>query len=199
MRQPNVAGLLPNILPDVLKNPLPKAVTNAIGKVIKDKFTLPPEGTVDDFIALARETLKNLPGYPPPRAKALQNRVRSASVEARTGTARKTAVAPRPIKTPAGNISTPQQQKKAKKADWMNDFITTHRQPSGGTETRLTDLTTVATTAKKEAVSKPTSKNPDWMNDFGSQNGPAKKEEKKPQESQLKPSEAKPDWMIDFD
>ena len=78
MRQPNVAGLLPNILPDVLKNPLPSAVTNAIGKVIKDKFTLPPEGTIDDFIALAREALKNLPGYPPPRAKALQNRARAA-------------------------------------------------------------------------------------------------------------------------
>jgi len=200
MRQPGAAGgALPNLLPDVLSKPLPSAITNAIGKIIKDKFTLPPEGTVDEFIAIARKALERLPGYPPPRAKALQSRVRPASVEARAGTTRKTAAPPRPIKTPAGNISSQQPSKKAKRSEWMNDFITTHREPTGSNETRLTNLSTVAASAKQAAARKPANKAADWSNDFNQQNTPAKKKEEKSRESQPKPSEAKPDWMKDFE
>jgi hypothetical protein len=215
MRQPNVANLLPNILPDVLKHPLPSAVTNAIGKVIKDKFTLPPEGTVDDFITLARETLEKLPGYPPPRAKALQNRVHQASVEARGGASRKQAAPPKPVKTPQGTVATPQPAKKTKKSEWMNDFIVTHRQPEGPPETRLTNLKSVASTVSKQAPQKTTT--PTWMNDF--QTSPAVPQKAAPQKAaplketpqtetprkdsaskpQPKQSEPKPDWMKDFE
>ncbi len=221
MRQPNVAGLLPNILPDVMKNPLPKAVTNAIGKVIKDKFTLPPEGTVDDFIALARDTLKNLPGYPPPRAKALQNRVHTASVEARGGASRKQAAPPKPVKTPQGTVATPPPVRKQKKAEWMNDFIVTHRQPESPPETRLTNLSNVA--SKVQNTAPPKNPKPEWMNDFESNSptpatspttpkveqandlsvketnvkeSPARST---PANPQPKPSEPKPDWMKDFE
>jgi hypothetical protein len=200
MRQPNVAGLLPNILPDVLKNPLPSAVTNAIGKVIKDKFTLPPEGTIDDFIELARATLETLPGYPTPRAKALQNRVHQASVEARSGANRKQAPPPKPIKTPQGSVATPQPARKSQKVEWMNDFIVTHRQPEGPPQTRLTDLKSVAVTASHSAA--PKSATPGWMNDFQSESTPAQTETKKKEAApkpQLKPSEPKPDWMKDFE
>jgi len=226
MRQPNVAGLLPNILPDVLSHPLPSAVTNAIGKVIKDKFTLPPEGTVDDFIALARETLKNLPGYPPPRAKALQNRVRQASVEARSGASRKQAAPPKPVKTPQGTVATPQPvNRKHQKSEWMQDFIETHRQPESPPVTRLTNLKSVAATAQK--ATPPASAKPSWMTDFESgsqtriheeprtetsaksspakatpsQKSPPKEAPTKPSpaKAQPKPPETKPDWMKDFE
>jgi hypothetical protein len=198
MRQPGAAGGLPNLLPDVLNKPLPSAVTNAIGRMIKDKFTLPPEGTVDDFIALARQTLEKLPNYPPPRAKALQSRVRSASVEARAGTSRKTAAPPKPVKTPSGTVSAPPQAK-AKKSEWMNDFINTHRQQPGISETRITSMTNVAAAAKQLPPKKPANENADWKNDFASTNSASKKEEHKTQQSQPKPSEAKPDWMKDFE
>lgn len=199
MRQPGAAGGLPNILPDVLNKPLPKSITNAIGKIIKDKFTLPPEGTVDDFIALAQQSLLKLPGYPPPRAKALQSRVRSASVEARAGQSRKTAAPPRPIKTPAGSVSAPPPAQKSKKSEWMNDFITTHRQEPGNTETRLTNLTSVSQIAKKVSSQRPATKNPEWLNDFSSQNKPSKEERKTTQPSEQKTSESTPDWMKDFE
>ncbi len=210
MRQPNVANLLPNILPDVLKHPLPSAVTNAIGKVIKDKFTLPPEGTVDDFIALARETLEKLPGYPPPRAKALQNRVHQASVEARGGASRKQAAPPKPVKTPQGKVATPPPSQKTKKSEWMNDFIVTHRQPEGPPETRLTNLKSVASTVSKQAPQKTAT--PAWMNDF--QTSPAVPQKAAPikektqtetpkkdsaSKPQPKQSDPKPDWMKDFE
>lgn len=208
MRQPGAAGGLPNLLPDVLNKPLPNAVTNAIGRIIKDKFTLPPEGTVDDFIALAQQTLAKLPGYPPPRAKALQSRVRSASVEARAGASRKTVAAPRPIKTPGGSVSAPPQNRKAKTSEWMNDFISTHREPARSSETRLTNLSEIAATAQKtqKAVAKEVSNsNPDWMNDFGSQKAVDKKEAKpnqskaKSTQTQAKSAQSQPDWMKDFE
>jgi hypothetical protein len=159
MRQPNVGGLLP----DILNKPLPRILTNAIGKVIKDKFTLPPEGNIDDFIALARDTLKNLPGYPTSRSKTLQNRVLMASVEARGGANRKHAAPPKPIKTPKGDLSSPQPVKQSKKSEWMQDFIVTHRQPEQKAQTRLTNLKNVA--EKGQTAKQPESK-PDWMKDF---------------------------------
>lgn len=199
MRQPGAAGGLPNLLPDVLNKPLPKSITNAIGKIIKDKFTLPPEGTVDDFIALARETLVKLPGYPPPRAKALQSRVRSASVEARAGQSRKTAAAPRPIKTPTGTVTAPRPSQKSKKSEWMNDFISTHRQDPAQTETRLTDWKYIDPPVANQSKNRLSSKNSEWLNDFSSQKLPGKEEKTKPQKSEPKPSEVKPDWMKDFE
>ncbi len=200
MRQPGAAGGLPNILPDVLSKPLPSAVTNAIGKIIKDKFTLPPEATVDEFISLARRALEKLPGYPPPRAKALQSRVRNASVEARGNASRKTAPPPRPINIPDNTINETQPSRKARRSEWMEDFISSHRAPaSTNSETRLTNLSNAAESAHKASIQRPAGKSqPNWMNDFG-QDKSNNKEEQQQKSQKAKPSEAKPDWMKDFD
>ncbi len=176
---------------------LPSVVSKALGYVVQDKYTLPPEGDVDEFVRIARDALSRLPGYPPPRAKALASRVHAASVEARANTARKTAAPPRPIKTPTGAVSQPPPVK-AKKADWMNDFITTHRTTSSANDTRLTNLSQIAasaeTTKKQQASRSPAQ--PSWMNDF--KDAPVQKEEKN-EVKQKKSSEKTPDWMKDFE
>ncbi|MBX9694866.1 MAG: hypothetical protein K2Z81_20930, partial [Cyanobacteria bacterium] len=195
MRQPGAAGGLPNILPDVLAKPmLPGAITNALSRIIKDKITIPEEATVDEFIKLARSTLERLPGYPPGRTQALQGRVRAASVEARTGASRKTASAPRQIKTPAGNISYPQPTKK--KAGWMQDFITAHRTEGSAKETRLTNLSHAAESIKQ--VQSPTKATPNWKNDFEKDSREEKKEERAGS-NMSQSTTAKPEWMKDFE
>ncbi len=181
---------------------LPSMVTKALGCIVQDKYDLPPEGDIDEFVRIARESLNKLPGYPPPRTKALASRVHAASVEARAGTARKTAAAPRTIKTPTGNVAQPPPVK-AKKADWMNDFITTHRTAPSVNETRLTNLSQVAASAestKKQQASR-TPAQPNWMNDFQQQEAPKKKEESKDvkQQKGSDKNPENPDWMKDFE
>lgn len=182
---------------------LPSLVTKALGCIVKDTYNLPPEGDIDEYMRIARDALSRLPGYPPPRTKALASRVHAASVEARAGTARKTAAAPRVINTPTGNVSQPPPAK-ARKADWMNDFIETHRtasnKSSNSSETRLTNLNQIAAqsaeSSRKHQASRTPAK-PSWMNDF-QQEAPDKKEERT-ESKPKKASENRPDWMKDFE
>src|SRR5690606_1096640 len=131
--------------------------------------------------------------------------------------------APRPIRTPSGSVSAAPQNRKVKTSEWMNDFISTHREPTRSFETRLTDLNEIAATAQKaqKAVAKNGSNSkPAWMTAFGQQRAVEKKEAKpnqsqeksahakpaqaqpaqsKPAQSQAKPTQSQPDWMKDFE
>lgn len=198
-----------------------KMLSMALGTLIKDKMTIPPQGSIDDYIALAEMTIRNLPGFPPSRLKALRNRVRAVSPEARAqGSRAKTAPA-QAARTPKGQTFPAQigNSPPAKTADWMQDFIAGHR-PAGSGETRLTTMSGLANNragatpvSAKRAETKLNAK-PDWMSDFDAQqvgkeniNSEAKEEkkEKKKQNSDesgnqnAKPNSNQGSWMKDFD
>jgi hypothetical protein len=205
----NVATRLPGA-----NTGIPKMLSYALGHLIKDKTTLPPQGNINDYIAIAETTIKNLPGFPPTRLKALRNRVRSVSPEARAQGSRAKSAPQQPARIPAGQAFPPQlgNAPPARKVDWMQDFISKHR-PSGAGETRLTTMSglagtqasTPAKTAAKPAAKSETKLNakPDWMSDFDGH--PAGKENIKPEAPQEKTEKKKEtsqkssDWMKDFE
>lgn len=152
---------------------IPKMLSYALGHLIKDKTTLPPQGTINDFISIAEMTIHNLPGFPSTRLKALRNRVRAVSAEARAQGSRAKSAPPQPVRIPAGQTF-PAQMGNApapKKVDWMQDFISKHR-PAGAGETRLTTMSGLAgsraSNQSKKSVKGETKLNakPDWMSDF---------------------------------
>ena len=188
---------------------IPKMLSYALGTLIKDKMTLPPQGTIDDYIELASMTINHLPGFPPTRLKALRNRVRAVSAEARAQGSRAKS-APPPSRIPAGQ-PLPAQMGNApptRKVDWMQDFIATHR-PSGAGETRLTTMSGLANSRPAAAPNRAPQQEsklkakPDWMSDFDGQPAgkenikPEKPEEKKEKKNQS--SKPSTDWMKDFE
>ncbi len=178
---------------------IPKMLSYALGHLIKDKTTLPPQGTIDDFIAIAETTIHNLQGFPPTRLKALRNRVRAVSAEARAQGSRAKTAPPRPVRIPAGQAFPAQMGNApaAKKVDWMQDFISKHRTQGAG-ETRLTTMSGLASSRAAEPTKKPAkaetklNAKPSWMSDFESQ--PVGKENIKPktQEDQKEKKKQKP-------
>ncbi len=209
----NVATRLPGT-----NTGIPKMLSYALGHLIKDKTTLPPQGNINEYIALAENTIKHLPGFPPTRLKALRNRVRPVSAEARAQGSRAKSAPPQSVRIPAGQPFPPQMGNAPapRKADWMQDFISKHR-PAGTGETRLTTMSGLAgsrSSAPAKTGSKAETKlkaKPDWMSDFdGSPAGKVnikpqalevKKEEKKEAKSEKKNETAKQnsDWMKDFE
>ncbi len=192
---------------------IPKMLSYALGHLIKDKTTLPPQGTINDFIEIAESTIKHLPGFPSTRLKALRSRVRPVSPEARAQGSRAKSAPPQPARIPAGQTF-PAQMGNApavKKADWMQDFITKHR-PGGAGETRLTTMSGLANSSQAKPAKKPEKQEtklnakPDWMSDFDGQpvgrenikpEAKTDKKEKKKESSPQNESQNK-DWMKDF-
>lgn len=166
---------------------IPKMMSYALGTLIKDKMTIPPQGSIDDYIALAESTIKHLPGFPPTRLKALRNRVRAVSAEARAQGSRSKSAPSSPARLPTGQAFPPQMGNAPapRKADWMQDFINKHRS-SGAAETRLTMMSGLARTAQAKPAQNTTKTDskliakPDWMSDFDAP--PAGKENIKPKE-----------------
>jgi hypothetical protein len=201
----NVATRLPGA-----NTGIPKMLSYALGHLIKDKTTLPPQGNINDFIALAETTINHLPGFPPTRLKALRNRVRPVSAEARAQGSRAKLAPAQAARIPAGQPF-PAQIGKApptKKVDWMQDFISKHR-PAGAGETRLTTMSGLSgsrASAPAKSAAKPETKlkaKPDWMSDFDGP--PAGKENIKPEipevkkENKKETSKKSSDWMKDFE
>lgn len=205
----NVATRLPGA-----NTGIPKMLSYALGHLIKDKTTLPPQGSINDYIAIAETTIKNLPGFPPTRLKALRNRVRPVSPEARAQGSRTKSAPHQPARIPVGQTFPAQMGNAppAKKVDWMQDFISKHR-PAGAGETRLTTMSGLAgsrTNTQPKKVAKSADKaetklnaKPDWMSDFDGP--PAGKENIKPEapekikEKKRETSQQKSDWMKDFE
>lgn len=179
---------------------LPALLSSALGKLINDKVELPPEASIDEFIQLAKRTLEKLPGYPPPRTRALQARVRQASVEARAESGRKTAPSPpRPIKTPIKSATEmteypinpqPSPVPQPRKVDWMGDFIATHGHSYG--DTRLSNISEMAS-ASANAKQQQKRAQPDWMSDFSDTPAPGPSPQEKAQEwKTLEPTHNEP-------
>lgn len=201
----NVATRLPGA-----NTGIPKMLSYALGHLIKDKTTLPPQGNINDFIALAETTINHLPGFPPTRLKALRNRVRPVSAEARAQGSRAKLAPAQAARIPAGQPFPAQigNAPPAKKVDWMQDFISKHR-PAGAGETRLTTMSGLSgsrASAPAKSAAKPETKlkaKPDWMSDFDGP--PAGKENIKPEipevkkENKKETSKKSSDWMKDFE
>ncbi|MBI5496880.1 MAG: hypothetical protein HY904_17835 [Deltaproteobacteria bacterium] len=161
-------------------------LNSVFGWLAQEKTDLPPEGSVQDFLELARAALGLFPGWPTPRARALADclSLRGVSpVVPRPGPARGTAppVPHRPA--PAG----PAPTLPAGPADWMRDFTA----PGAGPVrvTRITARPRARTPAPPAAT--------DWMRDFPSTRAPATRA---PAAGADQPGPGrKPDWMKDFE
>lgn len=166
-------------------------LASMLGALVADTVTLPPEANVFEFLAIAREALDALPGWPSPRAAA----VRACTEPAVTSEAAAPRLSPRPLSAPDPRPSPPPPRrptpppspvKRDEAPAWMRDFIAAHRAP-GSSPPRLTP-TRAATPAAGS-----TARAPEWMTDFA----PAR--DRRPSDEAPKPAaEADPDWMKDF-
>ncbi|MBC7999291.1 MAG: hypothetical protein IAF58_15175 [Leptolyngbya sp.] len=184
---------------------LPRMLKTALGELIQDRMPIPEQGTIDDFISVAAQTLNELRDFPTSRIKTLRNRVRTVSAEARAhGSRSKSAPSPT-IRTPQGQNLPPQTaaNRKPRNNEWMQDFIEKHRPQDAG-ETRLTMMSNLAAAAKPPETKLKTK--PDWMNDFsgeeaGKENiSPASGETKKERKNEkiANENQGSADWMNDF-
>jgi hypothetical protein len=177
-----------------------------------DQKTLPPEGSIEEFLKLARVALEKLPGWLSARAKALRDRVRPMTATA----SKPLPPPPRPIiPSPINPTPQPTPKRPAKVAPyqppaWMQDFIETHR-TAGAAAPRLTSAWG---SPSSQGAGKPGSggagergggraSNPpsairhppsaEWMKDFPSDSKSKQRGSKK-----SKPG-ASPEWMKDFE
>lgn len=178
----------------VSTNQFSGVLASVFGDMAADRLELPPEGSVDDLIEIARDCIYRLPGWPPQRTVALRNRCKTASSDVR---ARASMAAP--LKTPI--IHTPQAPEvhapsavpqsadsrrpaRASTPSWMQDFIQSHNK-SGSPPPRIT---TMAQPRKQSGA--------DWQKDF---NDNKRKQTSKVAKESKEAEEPKPDWMKDFE
>jgi hypothetical protein len=173
-------------------------LASVFGALMQDRLELPPEGTIDQFLAIAHRTIESLPGWPQPRAVALRTKVgpppahrpRAASSFALPGPTPAASAPPLRINIPPKNASTGPP-------DWMRDFMAAHRRP----DSPPPRLTTLAETSRSSAQ-RPSSASssspgaPDWMNDFMQASTSAPRPTHDDQSSSESPDV--PDWMNDF-
>jgi hypothetical protein len=182
-----------------------------IGRVLSSLFgeekTLPPEGSVEDFLRIAHAALAAVPGWPSARARAVKARVAPF-----TGTPRSVSVPkppmPQPAKLPnAPPMPPPTAARPARKASseppaWMHDFIEAHKSPGS----RASRVTSAWDSESRRPLQRPTSAQPtdrgletaptkskkrqEWMKDFDSQPKATSPKKKK--------SGERPEWMNDF-
>jgi hypothetical protein len=162
----------------VSTNQFSGVLASVFGEMAADKLELPPEGTVDDLINIARDCIYKLPGWPPPRTVALRNRCRPADAATRaraSGAAQmraplihtpvhtvhgRSAVAPDVVSQPPTVRPKPTGQPPA----WMQDFMQSHRK-DGAPPPRITATQTQAPqTAQTQKKKKEPA--PEWMKDF---------------------------------
>ncbi|HEX5083328.1 MAG TPA: hypothetical protein VFY40_14885 [Blastocatellia bacterium] len=173
-------------------------LATVFGPLMSDRLELPPEGKADDFLDLAVTTLNTLTGWPSPRIAALRSCVRPVPEDAyRNALTRRFTPTPQ-VRTPQPSaIQLSQQAPQARQVrpvrpaneprdltDWMQDFITSHREP-GAPPPRLTSTSAMNRT--------PMGQEREWMKDFASQ---AADKHRKPDKSD---SRMKPEWLDDFE
>jgi hypothetical protein len=151
-------------------------LATVFGSFAGRRLTLPPEGTVDDFLALARRALQGLPGWPTERDVALRARIHPLSSGPRPPLQSPPAPRPQP-RTPTARAPAPPPQGPP---PWVQDFVRSHR-PAGSPPPRVTS-------------SYGGSSAPEWMKDFEPR--PAAP---KPARKPSGPGPARPAWMEDFD
>lgn len=167
-------------------------LASMLGALVGDTVALPPEADVFEFLAIARQALDQLPGWPSPRAAA----VRACTAPAVANTAAVPPAPPRPPKAPEPRPSPPPPRRPTppphpvKRGDevpaWMRDFLAAHREPGSAPPT-------LTPTRAPGGGARSTTRAPEWMTDFA----PAR--DRKPSDEVPKPAaEADPDWMKDF-
>ena len=170
-------------------------LATVFGALLGESLKLPPEGCPEDFLELARLTLRALPAWPTARSVALKNLVKPAPpVPARTPVNLPT-IPPQPSasrpKLPQNFANTTNEP-----PAWVKDFVATH-QSSAVKKPRLTSNSDGETNS------------PEWMKDFAdptissvirTDQDETNASEKSPFKSVNKNNRADwPDWMKDFD
>lgn len=176
-------------------------LASVFGALMNDDLTLPPEGTTQDFLALARETMRHLQNdYVSPRIIALKDCLKAAPA----GQTNEVFVPPPIIKTPhqmppvSIPVAPPVRLENRTKTeneppDWMRDFIAVHRQSDA--PPKITSTTNLKPPIiSSESIISGQSRRDEWRNDFNT----ATKENSENKKSKIKPAE-KPDWMKDFE
>lgn len=186
----------------VSTNQFSGVLASVFGDIAADRLDLPPEGTVDDLIEIAKQCIYQIPGWPPPRTIALRRKSEPVSAEVRARAANCAPLrapivhtplpsTPAPQATSAGARQTPPPVIPARSAapsgqaaGWMQDFIQSH-QKAGVAPPRITT----------PSPARQIPGGPEWQKDFGQtfkpKQDPAPKSEKK--------DEAAPDWLKDFE
>jgi hypothetical protein len=193
-----------------------------------DKLSLPPEGSIDDFIQLAEQVMMSLPGWPPERTKLMRRQIKPASGEVRMRAKGTAALKPREIKTPKPmpvhdyrgeflNATSASTEDTRRNTDGTErpfaspTKLHTHYEPEswvqdfinqhgGEGQTKLTNSKNVPT----PPVGSGQKREPSWMSDFSTNDGKPQvfqtnANEEKKKESETKKPAAKPDWMKDFE
>ncbi|MFN0111110.1 MAG: hypothetical protein ACKVZH_19795 [Blastocatellia bacterium] len=164
-------------------------LTNALGALLRESMKLPPEGSPEDFIELARLTLRALPRWPTARAVALRNLIKHAPTGSANRVVNTQSVSPPPVyprpQTPRNLSARPPDRPPG----WVQDFIATHHS-SNTTQSHLTSSVDSS----------------DWMKDFAddSVHSMNQNETNASNKSPLNPINKRrrsdaPDWMEDFD
>jgi hypothetical protein len=153
---------------------LKKALQDVVVNLLADTIELPPEGTVDDLLDIARRTLEKLRDWPSERSRVLRTRLCDASAEVRSRAVASHSVPPRAINVPkpSGKPYADEVMQRASKQppDWMMDFINEHRKP-GAESAKLTSSVERAPAPSaappRGRKQKPeTQSKPEWMSDF---------------------------------
>lgn len=185
------------------------ALEGIFGSFMKDKLELPPQGTFEQLLDIAKYTLETMPGWPPTQTRALRNLCQKASAEllARASSASSTFTA----LAPCGN--TPQLAKK-RVHDWLRDFANarTGAAPDYGADSEYS----VSTASSLSGQKKPTGAQGNFVGSAASSaksapvnaaNPPKNKGAAKPLATQSKsgakrplgqPEQSAPSWLDDF-
>ncbi len=136
--------------------------------IAAERRALPPEASLDGFVALAEKVLPVVPGWPSARAQALARRmsiVPTSALRGSIGSAIPAAPAP-PAPAPAPASRAPRPRVSTDRDEWMKDFV------GQGPATPSAPRRTPAATSKHKPRLSPTTKTaepreiPDWMRDF---------------------------------
>jgi hypothetical protein len=147
-------------------------LASVLHPIAAERKTLPPEASLDQFVALAEQVLPTIPGWPTTRARALAARFLAVASSSLRGAGAKIKVpAAAPAVEPAAqpyvpppDARVPRPKASTPRGEWMKDFVggPASKPPAKSATTperakpRLTPTTKAA---KPPSV-------PDWMNDF---------------------------------
>lgn len=149
-----------------------------------EQLQLPPEGTIEDYVNLAAQTLAQLPEWPSARARAIRERVTAMPPNINRTVA---AVRSAPLTQPALTPPTEPPRvtlKPVERAAWIEDFIASHQVP-GQPAPRLTTT---------PLINRDATQSTSWQEDFAPPTNPSK-----PTAKPAKQQSAQPDWMKDFE
>ncbi len=170
----------------------PGLLATVFNALLGESLKLPPEGCPEDFVELAKLTLRALPGWPSARALALRNQIKPATLASSHR-----PINPPPI-PPQTVYSRPKPPLKLESLHdgppaWVQDFIV-HHQGTNAAKSHLTSNADYDTNS------------PDWMKDFASDAIPSviRKDANETNASHKSPTKPvkkdnPPDWMEDFD